>query len=87
MLTAADNKGFVVTTKKVKLSHKPSLHDGRHRQEPPQGTSLGWEKNIHLNLSLDKGELEQAVVQRRPDQGSHEKSSCYRQVKNFDGRK
>ena len=24
--------------------HPCSRHDGRRRQEPPQGTSLGWEK-------------------------------------------
>ena len=33
-------------------------------------------KKIHLNLSLDDGELEQAVGQERPDQGCHWDSAC-----------
>ena len=32
--------------------------------------------NIHLNLSLDDSELEQAVGQERPDQGCHGDSAC-----------
>ena len=76
---AACNQGFVVTTKRVKLSHKPFKTTLAVAIMAGLGRSLHKSllgKNIHLNLSLDDSELEQAVGQERPDQGCHGDSAC-----------
>ena len=67
---AADNKGFVVATKWVKLIHKPFKATLAVTMKASLGRSLhivestrykSWMgTNSHLNLSSDKGEFDKA---------------------------
>ena len=84
---ATDNKGFVVTTKRAKLSHKPAKATIAVTMKAGLGRSLHkvcceqGEYLPELKPSLpDKGQPEQAEVQEGLDQGRHEEGSCHCQV-------
>ena len=98
---AADNKGFMVTTKWVKLTHKPfkatlALPSPWKPASAGASTRYKWHPRLEV-LDGTTYSPESLLRQRqfwtsrstvRPGQGRHgDEGSCYSQVQNFDGRK